>query len=380
MNVLHLTTHLNSGGITIYILRLIKPLAKLGVDLHVLSSGGDWTSNFRELGAATYDLPIKTKSEVHPKIYWAIPSILRIIREKKIDLLHAHTRITQVQAFWIQKLTGIPVVTTCHGFYQKRIGRRLIPAWGDRAIAISQPVQDDLIQGFKLPPQKTIVIYNGIDTDSFNEAYQKHDPIKVRRDYGFGMEDPVVGIVARLVGDKGHKYLMEAAHQLRRDFPRIRLLIVGDGRERAELDRCVQRLELQDHVVFTSNVKDVTQPLSAMNVFAFPATWREGFGLSIVEAMACGKPVIVTNIWALNSLIQDRVNGLMVEPRKVEPLAEAIKILLSDENYRRKIAAAGRKMVEESFSVQRMAQEIKSVYESVLRTPQNFLTGQRQGL
>ena len=146
MKVLHLTTHLNSGGITNYILRLIKPLRELGIDLSVLSSGGEYTTFFKDAGAEVYELPIRTKSELHPKLYWAVPSVLRLIYEKKIDLLHAHTRVTQVLAYWTQRITGVGVATTCHGFYRRRFGRRLIPAWGDRTIAISQPVADNLMQ------------------------------------------------------------------------------------------------------------------------------------------------------------------------------------------------------------------------------------------
>ncbi len=152
MNILHLTTHLNVGGITTYILRLVRPLKKLGVETFVLSSGGDCSQQFAERGARVFELPIRTKNELHPRLYLQLPAVQRLIRENKIDLLHAHTRVTQVMSFWLHKTMGIDFVATSHGYYKRRLGRRILPAWGHCTIAISQGVADHLAKDFKRPP------------------------------------------------------------------------------------------------------------------------------------------------------------------------------------------------------------------------------------
>lgn len=369
MKVLHLTTHLNVGGITSYILRLIGPLQKHGIETHVLSSGGELVPAFQELGAMVHELPIRTKNELHPKLYWAIPKILSIVRENGIDLLHAHTRVAQVMSLWIQKITGIGVVTTCHGFYKQRLGRRLIPAWGDRVIAISQPVEQYLIENFKIPRERRCVIYNAVDIDLLLEAYHRQNPADLRRQFGFGLNDPVLGVIARLVKDKGQDYLIRAVDRLRKSFSSIRLLIVGEGREKENLRQLVQYLGLQNQVVFTNNLLDVTQALAVMDIFVFPPTWREGFGLSIVEAMACSKPVVVTNIWALNSIIQDGVNGILVEPKQVDALTYGISLLLNNPQLSQSIGSEGKQMVENRFSIRRMAKEIAEVYKELSINP-----------
>ncbi len=366
MKILHLTTHLNIGGITTYILRLIRPFRQNGIETFVLSSGGTCTAMLRAAGATVFELPIRTKSELNPKIYWAIPKIRRIIRENKIDILHAHTRVTQVVAFWIQKATGIPVVTTCHGFYKRRLGRRILPAWGDRVIGISQGVAGHLQQDHKVGLERIVTVNNGVDIEELDRAYAGHDSVKTKEEFGFLRRDPVVGIVARLVADKGHEYLIRAIDLLRKKHPDIRLLIVGDGIQKNYLQQITSQLELHQHVFFLGSVSDVTRPLAAIDIFAFPATWREGFGLSIVEAMACRKPVIVSNIWALNSLILDQSTGVLIEPKKIEPLAEAISELIRNPDKRAKIGRAGREMVEASFSVSRMALEIQQIYQGLL--------------
>lgn len=366
MRVLHLSTHLNTGGITTYILKLIGPLKKTGVETFVLSSGGSCSDFFREAGAVTFELPIKTKSELNPRLWSALPRLLRIIRENKIEILHAHTRVTQVLAAWAGWIAKVPVVTTCHGFYKRRLGRRLFPAWGKRTIAISQGVAKHLIRDFQVPEKKVRTVNNGVNLEEIDQCYARHHSEKVKAFYGFGENDPVIGIVARMVEDKGHEYLIRAIHNLQKQFPCIRALLVGDGRHRPILEKLVKELKLQKRVVFTGNVSDVTQPLAAMDIFSLPATWREGFGLSIVEAMACRKPAIVSNIWSLNALIQDNETGILIEPKQIFPLVEAITRLLKNPVESKAMGIRAREMVEKSFSIDRMAREIQQVYTEVL--------------
>lgn len=371
IRVLHLTTHLNAGGITVYIQKLIKPLRELGIETFVLSSGGDWISTFHERGAATLELPIRTKSELHPKLYLHLPQVIRWARGQKIDLLHAHTRVTQVMAYWIHRCTKIPVVTTCHGFYKPRLGRRLLPAWGDKVIAISEAVAESLQREFHLPEHKIATVYNGIDLDELDANYKRHHSSESKRKYGLNPTDTVLGITARLVEDKGHEYLLRALAALKPGLPSLRALIVGEGRQRASLENLSSKLHVEKEVVFAGSVSDVSEPLSAIDIFVLPATWREGFGLSIVEAMACQKPVIVTNIWALNTLIQDNVTGMMVEPKQVEPLAQAILKCVQNPTFARTLAQNGYEMVKRLFPIKRMAQEIADVYHSVLGETQS---------
>lgn len=364
--VLHLTTHLNTGGITTYIQKLIVPLGKFGFKVYVGSSGGEYAQAFAELGASLVHFSIKTKSELHPKLWFAFPKLIRFIKNEKIDLLHAHTRITQVLASYAGKITGIPVITTCHGFYKRRLGRRLFPAWGDKVIAISDGVADSLTNDFHVEKNKIAIIYNGVNVKDLDIAYSKHEGVKVRESYGIQPQDPVLGVIARLVEDKGHEFLIRAVAQLKNDFPTMKLLIVGDGKYRETLVRRTKEWGIFDSVRFLGNVPDVTKPLSAIDIFVLPATWREGFGLSIVEAMTCYKPTIVTNIWALNTLIQDHITGIMVTPKEVEPIVSSVRKYLMYPEFREQIAVNGRKMVEEKFSIQRMAQEIKTIYESLI--------------
>ncbi len=366
MKILHLATHLNRGGISQYILSVGEAFIRKGHQVAVVSSGGEMEEEFRGKGFKLVRLPIRTKSELSPQIYWSLPRLIDLIKSEKIDVLHAHTRITQVMATWASRATGRPFVTTCHGFYKRRLGRRLLAAWGNRVVAISDPVADHLRETFGVPREEVRVIYNGIDLQRFRERFLTHNACTVRGEYGFPEDARVVGVTARLVPDKGHEYLIRAVSGLAAEFPDLRLLIVGDGRYREYLQELAKSLHLLDRMCFTGNLQDVSKPLAAMDLFVLPAVWREGFGLSIVEAMACEKPVVVTNIWALNALIQNGVNGILVEPRNVADLSEGIRRVLRDDDFRQKIGRQGRETAKERFSLDRMAEELEGVYREVL--------------
>ena len=144
MKILHLTTHLNRGGISNYIFTAGALLISKGHEVFVASSGGEMEKEFIEKGFRLLVLPIRTKSELSPKIYFALPPLLRFLKENQIQVMHAHTRVTQVMAFWLSKISGIPFISTCHGFYKRRLGRRLLPAWGEQIVAISDPVAENL--------------------------------------------------------------------------------------------------------------------------------------------------------------------------------------------------------------------------------------------
>ncbi len=365
--VLHLTTHLNIGGITSYIKLVTHEMKKMDYQFYVGSSGGTQEPYLEENGVKSIRLNIKTKSELSPKVYLSIAPLIHVIRKEKIDLIHAHTRVTQVLAWWVKRLTGIPYITTCHGFYKTRFGRRLMPAWGDRVIAISNPVADSLIRDFKVNPKKVTTIFNAIDIDELSERFNQKNRNKIRAELGLSPDCKVLGIVARIVEDKGHEYFLRAAQKLvLESFPSLKILIVGEGPFMKRARTLVKQLNLESAVIFLGNIQDVTYALVVIDVFILPAIWREGFGLSIIEAMAVSKPVIVTNIWSLNELITNRVNGLLVEPRDVDGLAMAIQELLSDERLRESVAQNGSKMVKKEFSIPQMASRVGQIYEAVV--------------
>ena len=204
MNILFLTTHANTGGITSYLLTLGQGLVQKGHKVLVASSNGDCVARFQDAGIRHVKINIRTKSEAHPKLLLALPSLNRLIREENINIIHAQTRVTQVLGCVLGRCSGVKMVTTCHGFFRPRWFRKTFPCWGDAVIAISKPVERHLNQDFSVAPDKIHLIANGIDLDRFvMTSEQKRLDMRQKWNVGGGQ---VIGIIARLSDVKGNKH------------------------------------------------------------------------------------------------------------------------------------------------------------------------------
>jgi glycosyltransferase involved in cell wall biosynthesis len=358
---------LDLGGITSYLETLTAALAKKGHRSSVVSSGGNARERLERAGARCYDVLARTKSELDPRLWRALPRLVSLVKEERFDVLHAHTRVAQVLAFFLSKLTRVPVVSTAHGFYQARLGRRLFPAWGERVIAISPLVAESLERAHGLGRGRIRVVPNAIDLEAFERRLAAQDRGRMKQRYGLPPDSFVVGSLSRLVRDKGHEYLVEAVRRLTPEFPKVYLLIVGDGRERRNLERLAAGLRAK----IVPGVQDTTEVLAVMDAFAHPATHREGFGLSIAEAMAAKLPVVATDVPAINTLIVDGQNGRVVTAKDAPALAHALADLIRDPARARQLGLKGHETAVSVCRPGRMADEVEAVYEEVCRGAMN---------
>ena len=360
MNILFLSTHLNAGGITSYLLTLAKGLIRRGHQVHVATSGGNMEREFLSIGVKLLTVNIRTKSELDPRIYFALFPLAKHIREYQIDLVHAQTRITQVMGVMLKKMTGIACLSTCHGFFKARLSRKLVPCWGDAVIAISQAVEKHLKDDLKVNGGKVVLVESGIDLEKFvlidDDLRREH-----RARFHLG-DEPVVGIVARLSDVKGQDVLIEAMSRVVARVQNAMLLIVGEGKMENALRDKVRHLNLSDHVRFFSIVNQTYEMLSIFDIFAMPSR-QEGLGLSIMEAQAAGLPVVASRVGGIPSLIEDGKTGILVEPENPDELAAAITELLRDKVRRKTLGMAGREFIRTNFSADKMIDQTVNLYQ-----------------
>ena len=364
MNILYLTTHLDIGGITSYVLSLATGLKRRGHNVYVASSGGELLPKFIEAGIIYIPIPINTKQEVSPKILISLFRLLKHIEEKDIDIIHSNTRVTQVLGWLLNRFAGKPYISTCHGFFKTRISRKLFPCWGKIVIAISEQVKEHLIQDFKLEDKDIVVIHNGVEVDKFGVWSSE---FRVRKRKELGLKDgPVVGIVARLSDVKGHLYLIEAIKLVLEEIPDAQLLIVGEGKMKEELISLTQTLGIDKSVFFIPRIFDTQEVLSTLDLFVMPSL-KEGLGLSLMEAMAAGLAVIGSDVGGIRTLIQDGFNGLLVKPADVRQLSHAISKLLKDSEKRGYLGNNARIFISQNFSKNKMVSKTEEVYLECLK-------------
>ena len=366
MRILLFTTHLNIGGISTYTVSLAKALKSKGHEIYVASSGGMLAPGLESAGISHINIDIFTKSELSPKVFRAVFEISKTAKKLNIDVVHSQTRITQVAGFFVSKLCGIPLVTTCHGFFHKNIGRIILPSWGDKVIAISDAVKENLINYFGVDKGKVSLIYNGIDSEAFLKDFSKEEKDNLKDSFGIKKDYNVIGMISRFTPDKGHDTLLYALYEILKEKPNTQLMFVGDGDKKQDIMNLTRQLNLSDNVVFIEPQLSTADALSVMDIFMFTPARREGLGLALIEALASGKPVVATDVGGVSSIVNNNINGFLVEPSKPKLLAEPVLRLLNDKALYARIALSGREIAIKKFSISEMADKTEKVYMSLV--------------
>ncbi len=360
MNILFLTTHANTGGITSYLLTLGQGLVKQGHKVLVASSGGNCVPRLEEAGIRHVRINIRTKSEAHPKLLLACVRLNRLVYEEHIDIIHAQTRVTQVLGCWLGLCTGIKMVTTCHGFFRPRWFRKTFPCWGDAVIAISKPVALHLNGDFGIDQNKIHLIANGIDLSRFVVTTQsKRRDMRIKWNIDGGV---VIGTIARLSDVKGISVLIKAMPLVLKEMPSATLMIVGQGPEEANLRQLTQDLSLKAQVRFENTVDQTQDLLPVFDVFVMPSL-MEGLGLSVMEAQACGIPVVASRVGGLVDLIKDRESGHLVAPNDPAALAQRLIEVFCNPDDSQMMARQARSNIEQYFSAESMVNQTLKIYE-----------------
>ena len=235
----------------------------------------------------------------------------------------------------------------------------------DAGIAISEAIKRFTIEIEGAPADKIAVVHYGIDfgwlSDDEIEAASHH----LRAALGVGADALLLGMVCRLVEQKGIPYALEALRRLRAQYPQAHLVIAGDGEKAAELRRLSSALGIADRVHWLGWRSDAADLMAAFDVLLVPSLW-EGFGLVLLEAMSRRVPVIASRVSAIPEVIVDGESGILIAPRDVDALARAIARLLNDRALRKYMGLLGAARLDEHFSVERMISGTLAVYEQIL--------------
>ena len=368
MKILHLVTHLNTGGITTYIRTLAREQVKAGHEVFVWGAQGSYSEDLRALGITVFDDVPRCKSELSPRLWLTLPKLIYVLKSQAIDIVHTHTRVTQVLMAAASSFTRIPYLSTAHMFYKRRLGRRLFPCWGKVVIAISKTMAEGLRTIFKqieLPP--VVVVPNGIEVDKLHVKFEKVDRDKIRATYGCRQEDLVLLSLCRLIPVKGIPILIDAFAIAQKEVSEMKLLVAGDGDPNyiKKMKTRVSELGLDPQVLFIGNEPEIEKPLRAGDIFVAPYLWPEAFGLSVLEAMSVGLPVAGSRSGGIVELLGDGKYGLLFERESVADLASCLVRYAKDQPLRSRMGQVARQAALGYTSLE-MYKRIQAVYDDVL--------------
>jgi glycosyltransferase involved in cell wall biosynthesis len=293
----------------------------------------------------------------------------RLIKQLKPAIVHAHdphgVAMAGMALSMSTQLAKPPLVASRRVDFHLK-GNRM-SRWKYRQvdcfICASEAIRQMLVAD-GVPPERAVTVHEGIDLDRVDAA----PPAKLHEELWLPHHAPVVGNVAALVPHKGHRHLIEAAAAVVRQVPDTRFVIAGDGDLRQGLERQIREHHLEKHVLLAGFRPDVLSLHKAFDVFVMSSV-TEGLGTSLLDAMACGKPIVATSTGGIPEVVIDGQTGILVPPRDHDAMAAAIVKLLKDPQLRARMGAAGLHRVRQKFSADRMVKDTLRVYQRVALHP-----------
>ena len=274
------------------------------------------------------------------------------------DVIHTHLSTASLWGAVAGKITGIPSLASVHALNIKTCFQ-----FSDRLTACSEGVRQHLI-GQGIPPERIEVLYNGLNPELFDDIPSRE---RVRQELDIPQAAPVVGEVAHLSPRKGQVYLLEAVALLLKRWPKLVCLLLGEGEDRDELQRQIERLGIGHAVRMMGYRADARRIIQAMDVVVLPSVAIEGFGMALIEGAFLGKPVVGSDAPGIREAVVDGATGLLAPPADAVALAEKLNTLLEDPDYAQQLGAAGRERAWKLFTLDQMATHAETIYWTLLR-------------
>jgi glycosyltransferase involved in cell wall biosynthesis len=307
---------------------------------------------------------IAARTEMDLAAAWRLS---RLINEVTPDVVHAHDSHAVAMAALALSMSTRPTKPPL--IAARRVDFHLrgsaLSRWKYRQvdcfICVSEAIRRMLIAD-GVSEDRLVTVNEGIDLERVAAA----PPANLHEELWLPHHAPLVGNAAALVPHKGQRHLVEAARLVGRTVPDARFVIAGEGELRSALERQIKEHRLEKHVLLLGFRPDVLSLHKAFDIFVMSSV-TEGLGTSLLDAMACGKPVVATTAGGIPEVVRHHETGFLVPPRDPAAMARAIVMLLRDAALRLRMGEAGRTFVCERFSAERMVRDTLRVYESVLR-------------
>jgi glycosyltransferase involved in cell wall biosynthesis len=374
--VLHIKGSCGFGGDCVLILELGRAAREHGFDVDVLATNPRFRDAIREAGLGLVDLDV-IRRPIRP--VWDARGLARLTRflsRSDYAIVHTHTSkpgfVGRLAATW----AGVPsIVHTPHLFpFHEESGRaataaylsceRLAARWCHRIVTVSDYHRDWALRVGLGRPDQVVSIPNGVPAE---RAQPRRSRAEVRAELGIG-DAFVMLSTGRLAEQKGLEYLIRAAALLRPLMPAARFVVAGDGPLEQRLARLVSELGLEDTVLLVGFRSDVGDLLAASDLVVLPSLW-EGLSISLLEAMAAGKPVVTTQLGSNREVTNDGETAVLVPPKDPAALAAAIRALVGDPARLEELGRRGREVQRERYTLRRMLDAYAEEYDRLLRQP-----------
>jgi len=358
------------GGGESHLLSLVENLDKNIFEPIILSfTPGPMIEKLKQMGIQTHIIHTETPFDIFK---WS--KVKKILKDEKIDLVHAHGTRANSNVFWPAKSLNIPLIYTIHGwsFHNDQnpllkklriLSEQLLTSKMDVNISVSKSNQEtgfENIKGFK-----SVIINYGIDLEKFNPDRKFND---IRKELGISNNKILLLFIARFTTQKQPLSLIKAFALALKKCPNLILLMVGDGDQKARSLELAKELKIKDQIIFENFRLDVPDVLAAADIFILPSLW-EGLPIGLLEAMCMGKAIITTKVDGTSEIIENNQNGLLINLGNLSnDLANAIVLLSENKELRDKFISNSKITVQNKFNASIMTKKIENIYLGLIKT------------
>lgn len=360
--ICHILDELGVGGLEQNVVKIALGLdrGRFYQEVWCLKSKGDLARGLEKEGVIVRDFGFKGRITLGGLIL-----LSRELKKGSFTIVHAHDLYPASWAVPAAFLAGVKArLVHCQNTYsdlslKNRLRMRGLCLFSSACVAVSKAVRRSLVEDVGLDCRKIRLIYNCA------EEIKKKDVDEaglIRSGLRLSPHDFVVGAAGRLIERKGYKYLIEALAPLKKDFPDIKCLLIGDGPQRQDLQSLVSALGLADEVIFTGLRHDISALYSAMDIFVQPSLVKEGLPLSLLEAASSGLPLIATDIGGNPEAVKDGLNGFIVPSGDAGAIQDKIRLFLERPDMAGWMGENSRDIWRERFRLEDMLKKVEVVY------------------
>ncbi len=368
--VMHIILDMGPGGAERVVLSYLKKMDKSLFEPMLCVLWRVFPSEINEVEKAGI-----TYYHMKKKSGWDTKTLLElaaIIKKEKIDILHLHNISAIIYGTLAALLSTRPkIIRTEHNVvratnsFKKNVltfMRYLLGTFHQKIIAVSDEVKRSRMGVDPFFKKKYITIYNGIETTPYEKPV---DIDQYRKEFGFDKNNIVFGKIASMYPQKAHEVLFDAVKLVLSEIPEARFLLVGDGPRKSELEAIVSEMGLENEIIFTGIRRDIPRLLGFIDVFVLSSDW-EGFPITILEAMASGTPVVVTDVGGNREAVIDGETGYLIENGSPEKLFEALVSIGKDASKRALFGENGKKRLYQHFTAEAMVRKTEKIYSQLL--------------
>lgn len=373
VKILHVAAT-STGGIGLNLLMLARHINKERFELSfALPRDSHFFDEIAKEGVNVFPLEID-RNPFRLRNIIGFFKVLKIIREISYDIVHTHTSVGGIIGRFAARLNGTPLVLwTIHGWafdypYGGSIRRRfflmiekIMDRFTDHYVAISENMKEVGVNAGITDTGKIDVIYHGIELKEYPAQELIRNRVGIKNDGNI-----IIGTVGRLEPQKAVNVLIQAVALVKNRHPHIKLLLVGDGPLREDLENLAGTLNMGNDVIFTGWRPDAGDYIACMDIFSLSSLW-EGFGIVLLEAMSLAKPIVATKVGGVPEIVMDGKGGILVPPGRPDELAAGILHLLGNPDIRREMGYFNKERVNTVFGLKTMIERYEVMYERLLK-------------